>query len=124
MAVTPIDEPIEGRPLSKDLTLITGRTRRQADGLHRGKETEEYRRATELVQMNAEDMARLGIEDDAMVRVRTSAGAVEVPVQAGDLPSGLVFMPLGPTANVLIGTETEATGIPPFKGLAAEVEPV
>lgn len=124
MTAASTDETTEGRPLSKDLTLITGRTRRQADGLHRGKKTEAYRQATELVEMNAEDMARLGIEDDAMVRLRTSAGAVEVPAQIGDLPPGLVFMPLGPTANALIGTETEATGIPPFKGLEVEVEPV
>jgi formylmethanofuran dehydrogenase subunit D len=110
--------------MSEHLTLITARTRAQADGLHRGKGTEAYRRATALVEMNADDMARLGIEEGVTVRVRTSAGAVEVPVQAGNLPPGLVFMPLGPTANALIGTETEATGIPSFKGLAVEVEPV
>jgi len=109
--------------LSNHLTLITGRTREQADGLHRGKQTEAYRQATELVEMNAEDMARLGIEEETLVQVRTSTGAVEVPARAGNLPPGLVFMPLGPTANALIGTETEATGIPPFKGLEVEVEP-
>jgi formylmethanofuran dehydrogenase subunit D len=110
--------------LNEHLTLITGRTREQADGLHRGKETEAYHQATELVEMNAEDMARLGIEEEAVVRVRTSTGAVEVPARAGRLPPGLVFMPLGPAANTLIGTETEATGMPPFKGLRVEVEPV
>ena len=110
--------------MTNQLTLITGRTREQADGLHRGKETEAYRQATELVEMNAEDMADRGIEEDALVEVRTSTGAVKVPAHAGDLPPGLVFMPLGPAANVLIGTETEATGIPPFKGLEVEVEPV
>ncbi len=110
--------------MSEHLTLITGRTRAQADGLHRGKESEAYRQATALVEMNADDMARLGIEEGKIAQVRTSAGAVEVVARAGDLPSGLVFMPLGPTANALIGTETEATGIPSFKGLAVEVEPV
>ncbi|MEA3376874.1 MAG: molybdopterin dinucleotide binding domain-containing protein [Chloroflexota bacterium] len=110
--------------MTNHFTLITGRTREQAEGLHRGKQTEAYRRATELVELNAEDMARLGIDEGATVRVRTSAGAVEVPAQAGDLPQGLLFMPMGPAANALIGTETEATGIPPYKGLDAEVEPV
>lgn len=104
--------------------LITGRTLEQAAGLHRGKETEAYRRATQLVEMNAQDMARLEIEEGAPVRIRTSAGAVEVPARAGELPPGLIFVPLGPTANELIGTQTEGTGIPPFKGLEAEVEPV
>jgi formylmethanofuran dehydrogenase subunit D len=110
--------------VTNHLTLITGRTRKQADGLHRGKETEAYRQATELVEMNAEDMAARGIEEDAIVEVRTSTGAVKVSAHLGDLPPGLVFMPLGPAANALIGTETEATGIPPFKGLEVEVEPV
>jgi formylmethanofuran dehydrogenase subunit D len=104
--------------------LITGRTREQADGLHRGKGTEAYHQATELVEMNAEDMARLGVEEEALVQVRTSTGAVEVRARAGKLPPGLVFMPLGPPANALIGTETESTGIPLFKGLEVEVEPV
>jgi formylmethanofuran dehydrogenase subunit D len=110
--------------VTNHLTLITGRTREQADGLHRGKETEAYREATELVEMNAGDMADRGIEENAFVEVRTSTGAVKVSARVGDLPPGLVFMPLGPAANVLIGTETEATGIPPFKGLEVEVEPV
>lgn len=109
--------------MSRRFRLITGRTRKQADGLHRGKETEAYRQATALVEMNADDMTRLGVEDGAMVQVRTSTGAVDVPARAGELPLGLVFMPLGPTANALVGTETEATGIPPFKGLEVEVEP-
>jgi formylmethanofuran dehydrogenase subunit D len=110
--------------LSEHFTLITGRTRDQADGLHRGKETQAYHQATALVEMNGEDMARLGVEEGAMVQMRTSTSTVEVPVRAGKLPAGLVFMPLGPTANELIGTETEATGMPPFKGLEVEVEPV
>lgn len=108
--------------MSKPLTLITGRTREQADALHRGKETEAYRQATELIEMNARDMDQLGIEEGKLVRVRTSTGAVEVPAHSGELPPGLVFMPLGPTANALIGTDTDATGIPPFKGLSVEVE--
>jgi formylmethanofuran dehydrogenase subunit D len=107
--------------LKAEFELITGRTRRQADGLHRGKDSEEYRRATALVQMSAEDMARLEIEEGDVVRVETAAGQVKVPVQAGNLPSGLLFMPMGPTANALVGTDTEATGIPSFKELKAEV---
>ncbi|MGM0386484.1 MAG: molybdopterin dinucleotide binding domain-containing protein [Actinomycetota bacterium] len=109
--------------MTNHFTLITGRTREQAEGLHRGKETQAYRSATERVELNGDDMARLGIQAGARIRLRTSAGTVEVPARAGELPPGLVFMPLGPAANALIGTETEATGIPPFKGLEVEVEP-
>jgi formylmethanofuran dehydrogenase subunit D len=74
--------------------------------------------------MNAEEMARLGIEEGTAVEVRTGSGRVEVPAHAGDLPPGLLFMPLGPSANALIGTGTAGTGIPSFKGEEATVRPV
>lgn len=109
--------------MNEYFTLITGRTSEQGEGLHKGKDSEDYRRATSLVEMNPEDMARLAIEEGQVVRVRTTAGQVEVPVHVGTLPPGMVFIPMGPAANLLIEAETESTGMPPFKGLAAEVEP-
>ena len=109
--------------MGERFTLITGRTPEQGKGLHEGKESEAYRRATALVEMSAEDMERLEVEEGRVVRVRTTTGQVELPVRAGALPSGLLFIPMGPEANVLIGTATESTGMPPYKGLEAEVEP-
>ena len=109
--------------MNEHFTLITGRTPEQGKGLHKGKDSEAYRSATVLVEMSAEDMARLEIEEGQVVRVRTATGQMEAPVRAGTLPPGLLFIPMGPAANVLIGTDTESTGMPPFKGLAAEVEP-
>ena len=110
--------------MNEHFTLITGRTSEQGKGMHEGKDSDAYLRATSLVEMNSEDMAHLNIEEGQVVRVHTAAGHVEVPVRAGTLPSGMLFIPMGPTANVLIGTNTEGTGMPPFKGLTAEVEPV
>jgi formylmethanofuran dehydrogenase subunit D len=109
--------------LSEHFTLITGRTSEQGKGLHQGKDSEMYRRATTLVEMSSEDMVRLEIEEGQAVRVRTTTGQVEVNVRAGALPPGLLFIPMGPVANLLIGTDTESSGMPRFKGLAAEVEP-
>ena len=109
--------------MSDQFTLITGRTPEQGEGLHRGKDSEAYRRATALVEMNSEDMARLQIEEGQIVQVRTATGQVEVPARIGTLSPGLLFMPMGPAANVLVGTDTESTGMPSFKGLIAEVEP-
>lgn len=110
--------------MSREFRLITGRTRKQADGLHQGKDSETYQQATALVEMSSDDMARLDIEEGAIVRLRTTTGAVEVPAQTGELPSGLLFMPMGPTVNTLIEAETDGTGIPPFKELMVEVAPV
>ncbi len=108
--------------VSKCFTLITGRTPEQGKGLHVGKDSDVYREATAAVMMGEGDMAHLGVKEGQIVRVRTAAGQVEVPVRAESLPEGLLFMPMGPMANVLIGTGTEGTGMPHFKGLEAEVE--
>jgi len=110
--------------LTEGFTLITGRTPEQGKGLHQGKGSEAYRDATSLVEMNLEDMARLRIEEGQTVLVRTAAGQIKAPVRAGPLPPRLLFIPLGTAANALVGADTEGTGMPLFKGLAAEVEPV
>jgi len=108
--------------LSEDFILITGRTREQAYGLHKGKDSKEYCEATALVEMCPEDMARLAIEDGQIVRLKTASNQVEVPVRAGALPSGMLFIPMGPVANLLIDAETAGTGMPAFKGLTVKME--
>jgi formylmethanofuran dehydrogenase subunit D len=110
--------------LSGNFTLITGRTRAQGDGLHQGRDSEAYRLATRLVEMNDEDMNTLGVGEGDLVSISTLAGQVTVPVKKGDLPRGMLFMPMGPTANLLVGGETESTGMPSYKGELAEVEAV
>jgi len=108
--------------LDATFKLVTGRTRSQADGLHKGKGTEAYRQATERVEMNQGDMGALGLNEGSTVHLRTDAGSVDVMVYRGELPSGLLFMPLGPAANRLIGVETDATGTPRYKDLPVIVE--
>ena len=103
-------------------TLITGRTPEQGTSLHEGKGSAAYRRATAWVAMSPEDLARLGIEEQQLVRVRTAAGQAKLAVRSEDLPTGLLFIPMGPVANLLIGANTDGTGMPAFKGTAAEVE--
>ncbi len=104
--------------------LITGRTAKQGRALHQGKTSAAYRQATALVEMNGEDMAHLGIVEGQAVRVRTLYGETEVEARRGRLPAGLIFIPLGPWANALADPDTQGTGMPGFKGLEAEVEPL
>lgn len=105
-------------------TLITGRTKRQADGLHKGAGLPAHISATSYVEICTDDMARLGIIDGQIVKILSNAGSVEVPVRPADLPAGLLFIPMGPAANKLVGTETFGTGMPSFKGQQVKVEPV
>lgn len=110
--------------MGENFILITGRTVKQAAGLHKGKDSEAYRRATKVVEMNAADMSRLGIGEGQVVRLRSTAGQAEMPAQIGKVPSKMVFVPMGPEANSLIGPETDGTGMPSFKGLMVEIEPI
>lgn len=105
------------------LTLISGRTRKQAIGMHKGKQSPEYLAAIEVVEMNPEDMARLGIAEGARATLRTEAGEIALTAHEGALPAGLVFVPMGTIVNGLVGTETLGTGMPSFKGLSVEIEP-
>lgn len=109
--------------MSKLFTLITGRSSEQGHGLHEGKQSEAYRRAVTLVEMNQEDMASMGLQEGDTVQVRTEVGAIKVPVRSAALPPDLIFIPMGPVANRLIGGDTQASGMPSFKGVTVEVEP-
>lgn len=110
--------------MSESFILITGRTVKQAAGMHKGKESEAYRQAVSLVEMNAGDMARLGIGEGQVVRLCNANGQVEVPAHAGTVPPKMVFVPMGLVVNALVGPETEGTGMPSFKGLTVEIESI
>jgi len=110
--------------IMSEFILITGRTSKQGAALHKGKDSSEYRQATGFVEMSRPDRERLGVEEGQRVRVRTAFGEAELELQESDLPDGMIFVPMGPAANALIGVETRGTGMPDSKGLEAEVEPL
>ena len=103
--------------------MITGRTRKQAIGMHKGKSSPEYLEATGFMEMNADDMARLEIAEGTLARVSTPEGQVELVARVAELPAGLVFVPMGTLINTLIGPETLGTGMPSFKGQQVQVMP-
>jgi len=104
------------------LILITGRTSHQGVGISSGKGLEEYQTATNTLQLNASDMERFGFKNDDMVRVKTPYGSTTVKCNSADLPEGLAFMAFGPATSKLIGSETQATGMPDSKGFEIELE--
>lgn len=104
------------------LTLITGRTKKQAHGMHAGKDSEEYRLATAVAELNSADLDRLGLKEGREALVRSAFGQARVMIQKSDIPEGMVFIPMGPSANLLVGDETFGTGMPSFKGLAVQLE--
>jgi len=108
--------------LKEKFVLITGRTIKQAIGMHKGKESEAYIQAVTRVDMSDHDMERLGINEGEDILLHTLEGFVEVPVFKGNLPEGMLFMPMGPVANRLVGADTLGKGMPSYKGFFVEVE--
>ena len=106
--------------------LIGGRTSKQGTALCQGKLGEEYRQITSVVEMNVEDMARLGLTNDSKVRLRTAEGEAVLRCkgrETKDLTPGLLFMAYGPLTSELMAGDTAASGMPLSKNLEVEVEP-
>lgn len=101
--------------------LVTVRTSKQGVALVKGKASAEYQEETSTLRVSAGDLARLGLDSGQEARLASPFGQALVRCQAAEVPSGLFFLPLGPTANQLIGADTEGTGVPNFKALEVEL---
>ena len=113
--------------MAETMTLIAGRSSKQGTSLNVGKHSAEYRDITTTLEMNADDMARLGLSDGDSVRLRTPTGEAVVRCKgrkAKDLPAGVLFLPYGPSSSQLMGSDTAATGMPISKNFEVEVEPL
>jgi len=115
---------MEGKPKLK-ATLLTGRTIEQGASKERGKSSKEYVESVSVCYMDPEDMKKLGIKDGTNIQVSTAFGSVVVKaVKSLRAPHpGVVFIPYGPWANVVVDPETHGIGMPSFKGVPATVEP-
>lgn len=112
-------------PSKLKVTLVTGRTIEQGVGKEHGKSSEEYLESVSVCYMDPEDMKKLGIKDKTNILVSTDFGSVVVKaVKSIRTPHpGIVFIPYGPWANVVVDPETHSLGMPSFKGIPAKVEP-
>jgi formylmethanofuran dehydrogenase subunit D len=109
------------------MTLIGGRSSRQGTSLCAGKLGAEYVEVSSTVEMNADDMARLGLKDNDRVRLRNANGEAIVRCKgraAKELPAGLLFIAYGPHSSHLMGSGTAGSGMPLSKNIEVEVEPV
>lgn len=107
------------------VTLLTGRTIEQGVGKERGKTSKEYMESVSVCYMDPEDLKKLGIKEKTNVLVSTDYGAVVVKARKSlrTPHPGVIFIPYGPWANVLVNPETHGIGMPSLKGIPAEVEP-
>jgi formylmethanofuran dehydrogenase subunit D len=113
--------------MAEKMTLIAGRSSKQGTSLNIGKLKAEYREVTTTLEMNAADMARLGLKEGDSVRLRSATGETVVRCKGRkveDLPAGILFLAYGPSSSQLMGGDTAGTGMPLSKNLEVEVEPV
>ena len=106
------------------LNLISGRTIQQGVAIESGKEKPSYRIAAGIIEMDKEDLKKLGAWRNTNVRVTSEFGSVivkAVETTQGPHP-GLGFIPMGPWANAVISPNTYSTGMPTFKGVPVTVE--
>jgi formylmethanofuran dehydrogenase subunit D len=113
--------------MTETMLLIAGRTSEQGTSLNKGKFKEEYRQVTSTLEMNEDDMARLGLTDGDQVRLRNGVGETLVrctPRKAAELPAGMIFMAYGPHSSELMEADTAGSGMPLSKSLVVTVEKV
>jgi formylmethanofuran dehydrogenase subunit D len=113
--------------MSETMTLIGGRSSSQGTSLCAGKLGAEYINVSSTLEMNVEDMARLGLKENDRVRLRSADGEIVVRCKgraAKDLPSGLLFIAYGPLSSALMGGDTAGSGMPLSKNIDVQVDPV
>jgi formylmethanofuran dehydrogenase subunit D len=107
------------------VSLVTGRTIDQGCGKEYGKLSEEYFNSVAICEMNPEDMKKLKLRDGDKVKVATKSGSVVVKARKSKRirSPGMVFIPYGPWANLVLASNTGGTGMPLLKGVQVDVEP-
>ena len=113
--------------MAETMTLIGGRSSKQGTSLCAGKLGDEYVEVSSTLEMNADDMARLGLKDNDRVRLRSATGEAVVRCKgkpAKELPPGLLFIAYGPLSSALMTGDTAGSGMPLSKNLDVEVEPL
>ena len=113
--------------MTETMTLIAGRSSKQGVSLNVSKLEGEYVEITTTVEMNIDDMVRLGLKEADKVRLRSATGEIVVRCKgrkAQDLPAGMLFLAYGPSSSQLMGSDTAGTGMPISKNLDVQVEPL
>ncbi len=105
--------------------LITGRSLQQGASKEVGKLSEEYFNNVAICELDPSDMEALNISPGQNIVLKTKFGEVVLKaVKSAQAPhKGIVFIPYGPWANLVVDPETHGSGMPSFKGIEAEVFP-
>ncbi len=110
---------------SHEFILIPGRTSKQGSGISEGKFREGYQSEINTLQVNPQDMQRLGIDIGQHVRLTSEYGQIDVavkPAAVDELPIGMLFIAYGDLSSRLMGGDTHGSGMPTSKGIDVKLE--
>ena len=102
--------------------MISGRTLAQGASCE-CKNSEDFFKAVSSCSLSEKDYSSLGLTDKKNVLVKNRFGQVVLSGRRDSgLPPGIIFIPMGPWANVVVGPDTGGCGTPLYKGVEVEVE--
>ena len=102
--------------------LTSGRTLKQGRGMELGKMSKEYFDEVSVCEMDSTSLKVLGISEGDTVLVESNYGEVIVKSRLDKRAEpGVVFIPCGPYANMVTGSDTEESGMPNFKNIPVVV---
>ncbi len=102
--------------------MISGRTLAQGAGCE-CKMNPDFYKVVSVCSLSEEDYKSLGLTDGKNVLVKNEFGEAVFSARSdAGLPQGVIFIPMGPWANVLVGPDTGGCGTPQYKGVSVEVE--
>jgi len=103
--------------------MISGRTLAQGASCE-SKMTNDFFQAASVCSLSEPDYKALDLDEGKNVLIGNQFGqAVFSARMDKGLPSGIIFIPMGPWANTLIGPDTGGCGTPQYKGVEVEVNP-
>ena len=111
--------------MAETMILVPGRSSKQGTSLNKGKLKQEYLSVTSTLEINTDDMQRLGLDEGDSVRLSNKVGETIVTCKGRkpeDLPSGLLFIAYGPPSSQLMASDTAGTGMPLSKNIEVNVE--
>jgi formylmethanofuran dehydrogenase subunit D len=107
------------------LNMITQRAIEEGIAMEIGKTSAEYFAACNVIEMNEQDMKKLGILKNTNVRVTSECGQVVVKaiVARQTVYPGLCHIRQGVWANQVVPPRTQSTGAPQYSGFPVTIEP-
>lgn len=110
--------------MAEKLILIPGRSTKQGTSLNHGKLKDEYIEVTSTLEMNQDDMDKMGLVDGDEVQLKNETGEAIVRCigkKPEDLPTGVAFIPYGPPSSQLMDSDTAGSGMPMSKHMEVEI---